>query len=106
MPIGDCQLKCDLLEVRGNLIRRLHSKLALCVSFYLTSQTLSLCEVGQQSLFNFQRPKTSFDQVSKLQRSIGVIERSTFDAYTQTPQIESRLQSAVGNRQSTLPWWR
>jgi hypothetical protein len=26
-------------------------------------------------------------------------ERSTLDAYTQTPQIESRLQSAIANRQ-------
>jgi hypothetical protein len=59
---------------------RLHSKTCLVCSFYLTShlkisdlkfQDLKLLrDVGQQSLFDCQRPLvTTFDQVSKLQHS-------------------------------------
>jgi hypothetical protein len=76
--LGALHFDLSLIVNRGNFTDACTVKLALCVSL-LSDVTLcnlrskiqiSNCShnIGQQSLFDFQRTKTTFDQVSKLQR--------------------------------------
>ena len=93
-----------------NFIDACTVKLALCVSFYLTSRfrfrisnfrsEIRSCDIGQQSLFDCQRPLTTFDEASKLQLSIGRLEMSLPNI--SLPSFENSSYGPVSIRQSAI----
>jgi len=93
---ADCQLKTSQLEVRYKLTDACTVKLALCVSFYLTSRALSLLVKSDNSHYSIFK-----DQVSLSTKCRNFRAQSRLSS-----QVSTCLKSAIGNRKSAMFWWR
>jgi hypothetical protein len=80
LPIGDCQLKTPTVEVHGKSTDACTVKLALCVSFYLTSQHYLFVKSDNSHYSIIKEPELLSTERRNFNIQMGAYDETTFSS--------------------------